>query len=74
MDEEIKKRLHAQATHVFFSATRKFQPEYVLLWVVDEHGQEIEHEFIEMQEALAMVDPTLNQGTGNKSINKKVAQ
>jgi hypothetical protein len=74
LDEEIRNRLHAKATDVFVSATRKFQPEYVLLWVVDEQGQEIEHEFIEMQEALAMVDPTLDPGNEKILTNEKGAQ
>jgi hypothetical protein len=60
MDEKTRKMLHAKAADVFIAASRKFQPEYVLLWVVDENGQEIEHEFIQMHEALAMVDPVFS--------------
>jgi hypothetical protein len=73
MEKEIKHKLHARAADVFASASRKFQPEYVLLWVVDEHGQEIEHEFIEMQDALAMVDPVLNPRAGRKPLGERVA-
>ena len=57
MDSRTRRILKAQAPLVFESALRSFQPEFVLLWVVDENGNEIEHEFIPMQDALAMVDP-----------------
>ncbi len=57
MDSRTKRILKMQAPQVFESALRSFQPEYVLLWVVDENGTEVEHEFIPMQDALAMVDP-----------------
>lgn len=58
MDEEIKRNLQAKAMEVYSSAIQKFHPEFILLWVVDEHGNELEHEFIEVQEALALVHPT----------------
>jgi hypothetical protein len=56
MDYKTRQLLHSKAADVFVSASRQFQPEYVLLWIVDENGREIEHEFILMQEALAKVD------------------
>jgi len=56
MNDKTKYILETRAAQILAQTSRTLQPEYVLLWVVDQEGNEVKHEFIEMKDALAMVD------------------
>ena len=56
MKDRTKRILENHKADIHSQISRARQPEYVLLWVVDQEGNELEHEFIQMYEAMAMVD------------------
>lgn len=56
MNDKTKYILETRAAQILAQTSRALQPEYVLLWVVDQEGNEVKHEFIEMKDALVMVD------------------